>query len=513
VAALQRTFGERRALATLCAVLFLTFLDNTVVSVILANIQNDLHPVISQLQWIVNGYALAFAALMLTCGGIGDIFGRKTVMLAGVAVFCAGSLICALAPNVDTLIAGRAVMGLGAAASEPGTLSVIRHIYTDRADRARALGAWAAVSGVALAFGPIIGGVIVGFTSWRGVFWFNLIFGMLAFLAALVTVPESSDPQGRSIDVAGLLLGIIVLAAATYAVIGGETAGYSTWWIDLLFAVSVVALVSLITVERRVRDPMLRLDYFRRPAFAGANVLAFVTNFGLFAVFFFVALYLEEVASYSGYHIAVQFLAMTVGMVLAAIVAGRWVARAGPRDPTIVGCVLAGTGVILTEVTLSPTVGYADLAWRLGLVGLGFGMTLVTMTTTALAEVPAERSGIAASTVNTSRELGGVFGVAVLGSIANAQLLAALKTKLVALGIPSVYDVLVINAIEKNAIPKHYQSGGNAKIIKQVIQAAYSAFGDGLDISLLIAGALLLVTATVAVVLRRRPSVPAAAES
>src|SRR5579884_1524629 len=198
---------QRRALASVCAVLFLTFLDNTVISVALANIQTSLTSGIQQLQWIVDGYMLAFAALMLTGGTLGDLFGRKRVMLGGVALFCVGSIIAAVASTNGMLIAGRVVMGIGAAASEPGTLSVIRHIFPREGARARALAAWAAVSGAALALGPIIAGLIMAVASWREVFWFNLGFGVLALVAAALTVPESSDPQGRRFDLPGTVLG------------------------------------------------------------------------------------------------------------------------------------------------------------------------------------------------------------------------------------------------------------------------------------------------------------------
>ena len=184
------------ALATLCAVLFLTFLDNTIVSVGLANVQSDLHAGVTSLQWVVNGYALTFASLMLAAGMLGDILGRKRIMLAGVAVFCAGSVVAALATNVDWLIAGRVIMGVGAAASEPGTLSIIRHVYPDEETRADAIGVWAAVSGLALALGPVIGGVLVGLSSWRAIFWFNLGFGVVAFVLAAVAVPETGGPPG-----------------------------------------------------------------------------------------------------------------------------------------------------------------------------------------------------------------------------------------------------------------------------------------------------------------------------
>src|SRR5580658_644291 len=236
------------ALATLCVVLFLTFLDNTIVSVGLANVQSDLHAGVTSLQWVVNGYALTFASFMLIAGMLGDFLGRKRIMLAGVAVFCAGSVVAATAANVDWLIAGRVIMGLGAAASEPGTLSIIRHVYPDKETRADALGVWAAVSGLALALGPVIGGVLVGVSSWRMIFWFNLAIGAVAFAMALAFVPETSDRGGRRIDVVGILLGAVALASASFAVIQGEESGYATWWIIALFALSAVAAVIFVVV-------------------------------------------------------------------------------------------------------------------------------------------------------------------------------------------------------------------------------------------------------------------------
>ncbi len=187
--------GQALALATLCGVLFLTFLDNTIVSVGLANVQSDLHAGVTSLQWVVNGYALTFAAFMLAAGMLGDILGRKKIMLAGVGVFCAGSVFAAVAPNVGWLIAGRVIMGVGAAASEPGTLSIIRHVYPDRETRADALGVWAAVSGLALALGPVIAGALVGFSSWRAIFWFNLGFG--AWRSSWRGSSCPSHPTGR----------------------------------------------------------------------------------------------------------------------------------------------------------------------------------------------------------------------------------------------------------------------------------------------------------------------------
>ena len=502
----SRGIGRRPdlAIATLCLVLFLTFLDNTIVSVVLANVQSDLHAGINELQWVVNGYALVFASLMLTFGTLGDLFGRKRVMLCGVAVFCAGSVLAALAPNVDLLIAGRAVMGLGAAASEPGTLSMIRHLYPDRRERARALGVWAAVSGLALALGPVIGGVLAGVWSWRAVFWFNVFFGLVALAGALWVLPENSDPLDRRLDFPGFLLGAGALASASVAVIVGETAGYGAWWIDLLFGASVVAGFGFVLFERHAADPVLEVRYFLKPAFSGSNFVAFSTCFSTFAVFFFVALYLEEVGTSSSYATALDFVPMAACFVLAALFTGRWVAVSGARLPMTLGCALAGVGVFLTDARLLPNSGVSSIGWTLALAGVGFGMAIVPVTSSALSVIPAERSGMAASTTSTSREIGAVAGVAVLGSIVNGQLTVNLIHRLTAIGVPRQFQNQIITGVTTGTFNEQASNavGGNKalqQIVDRIVNAAYGAFSHSLDIALMLAGALMLLSAVVAV--------------
>ena len=397
-------------MAVLCFVLFLTFLDNAIISATLSAVQSDLHAGVSQLQWVVSGYALAFASLMLMCGTLGDLYGRKKIMLIGVVVFCAGSVIGAVATNTATLIAGRVVMGIGAAASEPGTLSMIRHLYPERETRARALGIWAAVSGLALALGPVIGGVLVGLWSWHAVFWFNLIFGVVAFVAAAIVLPENSDPVRARLDFPGFVLGALALGSATFATIGGETAGYKAHWILALYGFAVLTAIAFVLVERRAQNPVLDVRLFRRPAFAGANVVAFTTYFGIFSIFFFTALYLEVVGAQSPYGLALDFLPLTVGMVIASLLTGRWVAAWGAKIPMAVGCVIAGVGILLTDLKISPQAGLSDIGWTLAIAGIGFGIAIVPVTSSALSSVPGEHSGMAASATNTSRELGAVAG-------------------------------------------------------------------------------------------------------
>jgi EmrB/QacA subfamily drug resistance transporter len=499
--------AQALALATLCVVLFLTFLDNTIVSVGLANVQTDLHASVTSLQWVVNGYALTFAAFMLAAGSLGDLLGRKKIMLAGVGVFCAGSVVAALSPNVQCLIVGRVVMGLGAAASEPGTLSIIRHVYPDRRTRADALGVWAAVSGLALALGPVIGGVLVGVASWREIFWFNLFVGAIAFCMALAFVPETSDPEGRRIDIPGIVLGALALASAAFAVIQGELSGYGTWWIIVLFVVAAVTGVAFIAVERKVKSPVLQLSLFARPPMAGSNFVAFAAYFGTFSIFFFTALYLQVVANASAYQTAIDFLPMAAGLIISSLLTGPWVARVGPRIPMTVGCLLAGAGVLATSAVLGPHVNFGTLGWVLPVAGIGFGIALVPITSTPLSVVPPERSGMAASATNTSRELGAVFGVAILGSIVNGKLTGGLAARLKAIGIPPSFQSLVLHAVTGGglgggSVSKAEQSknAAIAKITDKVVNAAYNAFGSGLHTSLEISGGLLFVGAVVAIV-------------
>ena len=516
VAATARRGGRPVALAALCTLLFLTFLDNTIVAVALGSIQVQLHAGVSSLQWVVSAYALTFASIMLACGMIGDELGRKKVMLVGAGVFCGGALLCALAPNTSVLIAGRAVMGLGAAASEPGTLSMLRHVYTEQRARDRAVGIWAAVSGLALAVGPVFGGALVNWFGWRGIFWFNLLFGLAAMLVAAIVLPESADPDAHRVDTAGTLLGAAALSALLFAVIHGESAGYAAPEVIVLFCVGVAAGAAFFWRESRATHPILDLSFLRVPGFAVANVAAFCTYFATFAIFFFTALFLEEVAGYSGGHIALVFLPMTVLMILTSVLAGRWTGSVGPRWALAGGCVLFSAGLLLANLSLSPHPDYWTLASSLALTGIGIGATVVPITTSALNSVPPERSGMAASATNTSREIGAVTGVAVLGALVNARLSSGLTSQLRHLGIPANFQSIVINAVETGGVPSSSNTAGaggaagagHGNLVQEVIHAAYTAFQDGLQAALYLSAVLVLAAGLLAAIvgMRSRPA-------
>jgi MFS family permease len=460
------------ALTTVLGVLFLTFLDTTIVSAALGSIQYELGAGVIPLQWVINGYAVVFASLMLIAGSLSDRLGRKWLILAGIVVFCAGSVLCALAPNVGTLIAGRAVMGVGAAASEPGTLSVIRHLYPERQVRARALGAWAAISGLSLALGPVIGGLLVAVGDWRTVFWFNLALGVALLVAAAVYVPNSADPQPGRVDVGGFLFGAVMLGALIYAGISGEQYGYGTGWIIALFA-------------------------------------AFVVYFGVFSIFFFTALYLDIVVGYSGAQLAGIFAPMAAAIVAGSVGSGFWVGLLGPRGPLITGCVISAGGILLARHYLDANPSYLALAIVLAVAGLGFGVAVVPLTAAVLGHVPAARSGMAASATNTARQLGAVVGVAALGALVNSHITNDFGKSLEAQGTTGVAKKLILDLLETGGS----QAAGldiahPPDAIKPLVQEATAAFRNGLHAALLVSAVLILISAAVTALAPRAALAP-----
>ncbi len=502
MAAPASAVARSRALVVICAILALTFLDTTVVSVALGSVQTSLHAGVTQLQWVVDAYALTFASLMLTGGTLGDRFGRRRLMVAGLALFGLASLGGALAQSSDQLIAARAVMGIGAAASEPGTLSVLRHVFTERRSRARALGVWAGVSCLGLALGPVIGGLLVGVWDWRAVFWFNVALAAPLVALAYRMVPESADPDDAKVDVPGQILAVITVASVVIAVIQGETIGYGDAEVVALLILGTIAAVLFIAIERRVGVPMLDLRYFRMPLYNVSLAMAFATYFGTFSIFFFTALYLQEVVGYSGYRLAGLFGPMAVTMVLGAGIAAWLLSRTGEalrgRWVMASGGAIAAIGILVSEPSINLHPAFAALTLTLALTGLGVGLAIVPVTATVLEIIPAQHSGMAASTTNAARQLGVVFGVAVLGALVNAHLTSDLTSRLRHLGVPATFQSLVINAVEQGGVPSggHAPSGAAASfgsIVNKVISAAYGAFHDGLVDALITSAVLIFI--------------------
>jgi EmrB/QacA subfamily drug resistance transporter len=506
--------GGRRdlVLAAVCTLLFLTFLDNTIVSVALGDIQRETHAGVQSLQWIVNAYALVFASMMLAAGALGDRIGHRKVMLAGASVFAAGSVICALADTSGVLIGGRAVMGLGAAASEPATLAMLRHLYPGRRERARATGVWAGVSGLALALGPVIGGVIVGVANWHWIFWFNLAFGLAALVIGARLLPEAITESARRVDVLGAGLGAAALSMLVFGVIEGESAGFTSERVLALFVGAAVAGVAFVWWQRRAAEPLLDPAYVRTPAFAASNFVAFAAYFGTFAVFFFCALYLNVVVGDSGLRVAAEFVPMMVAMILGSVVTGRWMSRTGrvsTRGPIVAGCLLFAAGLTLIDRVLRPDQPFASLAGALTVAGIGIGIAVVPTTFAAVNAVPLDRAGMASSAVNTSREVGAVAGTAVLGAIVNASLISHLNSQLDKLGLSTLKQVIIPQVLHGGAALTGSGGGSVAShattpLARKLLDSVYSAFYSGLHVCLLVSAIIVGVAGVVAAVALRR---------
>ncbi|MEW2294551.1 MFS transporter [Streptomyces sp. NPDC006743] len=490
--------GRRTAaLLVLCVSLFMAMLDNTVVNVALPSLQRELDAGISDLQWIVDGYSLSLAALMLTAGTIGDLFGRRKVFLAGLLLFGAGSAVCALAGHVGVLVAGRVLQGAGAAAFMPGTLSIIRQIYTDERERAVAIGIWAGVSGLGLGVGPIVGGPVVDHLGWAWVFWLNVPVALIGLVGGLLLVPESADRAGRGLDPAGQLLGVLVTGAAVYATIEGPVRGWTDPYVVGGYVLAAVALPLFVLVERKVRSPMLDLAMFRDRLFTGALLNGLFLYLGMFSVLYFLSLWLQQVLGWSA--TGAGLVVMPAMVVVAAVtpLAGWIAGRFGAGYPMTAGLLVSAFAMAMMA-RFGADASFRSYWWLLPVIGLGMGLVLTPITATALARVPAERAGLASASSNTLRELGGVIGVAVLGSVLTAQMNRDLGHRLASLGIP---------AGERAGYVDRLAGGtrlGGADLPAKVAHAADQAFVRGLHVAEYSGAGVLLFGCLLSLVLVRR---------
>ncbi len=415
-----RTSSPRAVLLVVCVGYFLVLLDVTIVNVALPKIGSALHASLSGLQWVVDGYALALAALMLAGGAIGDLRGHKRIVLSGLIVFGAGSLGCGLAPTVAVLVAARVVQGIGAAMLLPGTLAIISHAFPERHQQARAIGLWAGVGSLALPAGPLLGGLLIAGIGWRAIFLINVPIVLGAFLAARSVVRESTDPQARRLDTVGVLLGILALLAVTFAFIqGGRSGAGSAPVIVAGLAAVVLAGLFVWAERRRADDAMLPLALLRRPAFTVANAIAGTMNLCTLGVLFLLTLFLQSVQQHSPLTAGLMLVPLFAPLAIIAPLAGRVTSRVEARLPIGVGLLTAAIGLaLLTLAGESST--YAVLLPAFILWGTGLGVLTPAVVAAAIAAVPSDRAGLASGINNTARQAGGAIGIAIAGAIAGA---------------------------------------------------------------------------------------------
>jgi EmrB/QacA subfamily drug resistance transporter len=417
---------ENRKWWTLGAVafgLFMIMLDNTIVNVALPSIQRDLNIGISELEWVFNGYALTFGVLMLTGGKLADMMGRRRIFIVGLVIFTLASLFCGLATSAAWLIGARVVQGVGSALMNPATLSIITATFPPR-QRGMAIGIWAGVSGMALAIGPLLGGLITQHWSWNWIFFINVPVGIVGIVVARLAIDESRDTSANQrLDLPGLLSSAIALFALTYGLIEANTYGWTSARILSLFAVAAIGFVVFIVLELRQRAPMLDLKLFKNGTFAGANSVMLLVGVAMFGVFFYNSLFIQNILGYSAVQTGATFLPMTLLIILVAPLAGKFSDRVGSRW-------LMGGGMILLAISLLifSRLNASSTFWDIlpGLLVGGIGMAVVMTPTTAAAmgSVPVDKAGVGSAVLNTGRQVGGALGIAVMGAIIAAAVTA-----------------------------------------------------------------------------------------
>jgi EmrB/QacA subfamily drug resistance transporter len=414
---------ENRKWWTLAAVsfgLFMIMLDNTVVNVALPAMQRALEIGPSELEWVVVGYALTFATFMLTGGKLSDLYGRRRLFIVGLAIFTAASLACGLAPDASFLIGARVVQGIGSAIMNPATLGIITATFPPR-QRGMAIGIWAGTSAMALAIGPLVGGLLTEKIDWSWIFYVNVPVGILGILVARWAIDETRDTSHEQrLDLPGLLSSGIGLFALTYALIEANTYGWTSGRILALFALAAVAVAIFVVLESRQRLPMLDLSLFRNATFAGANIAMMLVALAMFGVFFFNSLFIQRVMGYSPIKTGATFLPMTVLIVLLAPQTGRLTDRVGARW-------LIGGGMSLLSISLllfarlDAGSGFWDLLPGLVAGGVGMSLTMTPATAAAMGSVPVDKAGVGSAVLNSARQVGGSLGVAIMGAVIASQ--------------------------------------------------------------------------------------------
>ena len=464
-------------LGAMCFALFMIMLDNTVVNVALPSIQRDLHASLQALEWTMNAYTLTFAVLLVTGGRLGDIFGRRRMFIFGVVVFGLSSLLIGFSPNDTWLVAFRAVQGVGAAFMMPATLSIITQAFPAE-QRGAAIGTWAGVSALALAIGPVVGGLLTEDASWRAIFFINPPIAVGAVAVTLFAAGESRDETvGRGVDYAGIATLTVGLTALVLALVESNGWHWGSARIVGLFALTVVALVAFVVIELHVRSPMLDFSFFRSRTTAGANVVAFLVTFAMFAQFFFLTLYMQNVLHYSPLQTGVRFLPATVLIIVVSPLAGRLTDRVGPRPLMALGLVILG-GALLIESQLTIHTVYGLLLPGFILLGMGIGLVMSPMSTAAMNAVDRSKSGAASGVVSMSRMVGGTVGLAVMGALVTTIGRSRLDSSLPEL--PAAARAKLASALGSGGAPDGHAS---LHLVRALHHAFVSALAAGLKVS------------------------------
>ncbi|MET8099370.1 DHA2 family efflux MFS transporter permease subunit [Streptomyces sp. NPDC005236] len=504
--------GQRKGLllAFLCFGVFMVYLDATIVNVALPDIQQDLSTDITQLQWIIDAYTLTFACLLLTSGTLGDILGRKKIFLAGLTGFTLSSVICALSHSIGVLLVGRTLQGVCGSIMIPVSLALVSAAYTAPAARAKAIGIWAGVGGIALSTGPVLGGVLVDHYGWQSIFWVNVPVGIIATVVLARLLTENRSPRKRRLDLVGQLLFITAIASLAYGLIEGNSKGWTSGIILGSFAGSVVTLLLFVLWELRHPDPMLPMSFFRSPIVVVAGIVNFLSLFGLFAAIFLLTLYLQSINRLSSIETGVRFLALTVPIMIASFAASIVAAKVGPRLPIAIGSVLSAGGLFGLTV-LEVGSGFGSYWWSLALLGVGVSFTGAPATVALLGSVPAEQAGTASGVSNTFRQVGTVFGVALAGALLLRHLRDAMPDALAGTDVPAQTQAKAVALLGDGDLSR--VAALPPGIRATVMEAVGPVYVDGMHLAMQIAGTGALVGGLCALIFLKGRRPAARAES
>jgi EmrB/QacA subfamily drug resistance transporter len=391
-------------------------IDTSVVNLAVKSIGADFKASVTALQWIVDAYNLVYASLLLSAGTLADLYGRRLIFALGIVLFTLGTLVCGLAPDVVTLVVGRAVAGLGAALEVPASLAILTIAYPDTRERTRALGAWASCYGIAMVIGPTAGGMLVDSSGWRSIFLLIVPFCAVTLFLVLTSVPESSSPQGRRLDLPGQALAIAALGSFSLAAIEGPRWGWTSTASVAAFSFSIVAAVLFFRRQAGATGALVPLFMLRHRVFTACLAVATAMTFGAYAMLFLTPLYFQTVRGASALHAAVALLPMSLSFIVTSQLSGPVANKLGPRVPMTTGMTLMGVGLLmLALIPLNDSLALIETA--LLAIGCGLGLNAGPMNAVAVANVPAARSGTASGLVNTARMIGATLGVAVLGAV------------------------------------------------------------------------------------------------
>jgi len=485
-----------RILAVLVLALIVTSIDHTVINVALPRLVEDLGATAAQMQWIVAAYTIVFAGLLLTAGSLGDRFGRRRALLAGLATFLAGSALAALAPSTSVLIAARGLMGVGGALIMPTTLSIIVNAFGSPVERAKAIAVWTAAAGAGIALGPIVGGFLMRSFSWSSVFWINVPLLAAALLGALHVVPDSRDPNATRLDPVGALLSIAAVGSIVYAIIEGPASGWLSARTVAAFTFGSATTAVFLVWEMRRDDPMLDLRLFRNPAFSAASVALAMLFFAMAGTVFLQAQYLQFILAYTPLAAGFALVPAALGMLLGTGVGAHMNATLRGRITVTTGTLVAAAGVAVQAAFIDGT-SYVPTGVGLLFFGLGAGIAMPAATDLIMATLPPARAGVGSAVNDTVRELGGALGVAVIGSVAATSYTSSMQSELGRF--PNIGEP-VRHLLTDNVGSALHVSGSLGAHGAEIASAARTAFVDSMSSSLWVAVGLAVAAGVVAAV-------------